>query len=155
MRIVLLLILATLLVRCSPSSEYNEYISLAKKGWNADSLAVFRVPIDDVESEYDVFLQIRNEADYRYSNLWLFIEAVAPTGDSVTDTVECILAYPDGSWIGGGFGSLYSIQFPYRLGTKFANAGTHTFRIMHGMRQEDIEGINSIGLRVVKRDGEK
>ena len=33
-------------------------------------------------------LMFRNEIDYNYSNLWLFIEIVKPGGEAVKDTFE-------------------------------------------------------------------
>ncbi len=154
-----LAIFAFLTSACNSGYEYNTYVVLSEKGWGADSLAVFRPEIPDAEKPYDVWFLIRNENDYPYANLWLFIEAVAPSGASHTDTLECYLANPDGTWVGGGWGSLYSARYPYRLHTRFAQDGVYTFRVSHGMRADVIEGINSIGMQIVESeqfaDGEK
>lgn len=136
---------------CNNDEIYNSYIALPNKGWGVDSLAVFRTQIDDTSIPYDLSIQIRNENSYPYANLWLFIDVVAPDGKMTRDTLECILAYPDGRWLGGGWGSLYTLQCPYRENTHFVLPGSYTFRISHGMRENDIKGIHSLGLRIEKK----
>lgn len=142
------------LIACTGNDVYNSYIALPNTGWGQDSLAVFRTHIDDASLPYDISFQIRNESNYKYANLWLFIDVISPDGELQRDTVECILAHNDGTWIGSGWGSLYSIQCPYRAHTRFAKPGNYTFRISHGMRDDDIKGIHSLGLRITKNQDE-
>lgn len=144
-----------ILIACSGNDVYNSYVALPNTGWGQDSLAVFRTHIDDASKTYDITFQIRNESNYKYANLWLFVDVISPDGELQRDTAECILAHNDGSWIGGGWGSLYSIQCPYRLNTRFAKTGNYTFRIAHGMREDDIKGIHSLGLRITTKSEEE
>lgn len=150
--IVATLIALIALVSCTSNDVYNSFIALPNTGWGEDSLAVFRANIEDATAAYDINIQIRNQNNYKYANLWLFIDVIAPDGELVRDTTECLLAQTDGTWIGSGWGSLYTLQCPYRLRTRFAKPGTYTFRIAHGMRDEEIEGIHSLGLRIVKSE---
>lgn len=144
------------LYSCREGVVIDEFVALPNVGWNADSLAVFRADIDDASKSYDMWIQVRNDNTYPYANLWLFVEVVsAKDGVMVRDTVECTLAKPDGEWLGGGWGSLYAVDCPYRLNTKFALSGRYTFRIIHGMREEDIKGIHSLGLRIEESNGEE
>ncbi len=127
---------------------YDEYVSLAKANWDKDSLAVFRTDIQDSTSLYDVFVQVRNDNDYAFANLWLFVDVVSPDGRMRRDTLECILARPDGSWLGGGWGSLYSMRCPYMSAVKFTHPGAYTFRFTQGMRKDQLTGIHDIGLLI-------
>lgn len=140
------------LTACTNHDTYNSFVALPNTGWGHDSLAVFRTQISNIDTPYDITFQIRNENNYRYSNLWLFVDVISPDGEMIRDTAECILAYNDGTWMGSGWGSLYTIQCPYRMSSRFAKPGTYTFRIAHGMRDEDIIGIHSIGLRIRESD---
>ncbi len=153
-RLALVAVATLLAAACQQGYEYNEYVVLSKTGWGSDSLAVFRPEIPSAATPYDIWFLVRNENDYAYANLWLFIEAIAPNGASHTDTLECFLANPDGSWVGGGWGSLYSARYPYRLNTRFAEEGPYTFRVSHGMRDDVIRGINSIGMQIVETEQE-
>lgn len=141
--------LAVFVVSCTDGNVvYDEYVSLAKANWDKDSLAVFRTDIQDSTSLYDVFVQVRNDNDYAFANLWLFVDVVSPDGRMRRDTLECILANPDGSWLGGGWGSLYSMRCPYMSAVKFSRPGAYTFRFTQGMRKDQLVGIHDIGLLI-------
>lgn len=146
----LISIMAALLALCSCSTNvvYDQFVTMPQGGWPADSLAVFRTEIQDTTVAYDIYFQVRNNNDYAYSNLWLFVDIVAPDGHMQRDTLECLLADPDGTWRGGGWGSLYTEKCPYKLGCQFIQSGPYTFRIVHGMRADQLEGIQNVGLLI-------
>lgn len=149
--ITLLLVAVLTFASCRNSRDvYNEYIALPNVGWNVDSLAVFHPEMDNLGEHYDVWLQLRNQSFYAYSNLWLFVDIIAPDGKSVRDTIDCQLAMPDGKWIGSGWGSLYSLQIPLMRNVSFNQTGTYTYKFCQAMREQDLEGIHSIGLRIEK-----
>ncbi len=151
-KLFIIALLAVVLYSCGKREVYNSFVTMPASGWNQDSLVVFRVDIEDVSMPYNLFVQIRNDNMYPNSNLWLFIDVVSPDGNLQRDTLECMLTDINGRWLGSGWGSLYSMKHPYRLGAKFGASGTYTFRVMHGMRQEDIAGIQNIGLVVDKSE---
>lgn len=135
---------------CTKDVVFDEFVSLADGKWSSDSLAVFRADISDASSAYDISIMVRNDNSYAFSNLWLFIDAISPDGHSERDTLECLLATENGTWLGGGWGSLYSCRCPYKSDVKVNATGPYTFRITHGMRREDLEGIHDIGLVITK-----
>ena len=141
------------LAACDNSVIYDGYVSIAKEGWDKDTLAIFRADVEDTVGVYDVWIQVRNDNDYQFSNLWLFVDVVSPDGVSRRDTVECILARPDGSWIGGGWGSLYSERCRYISSVRFSRPGPYTFRITQGMRADNLKGIHDIGLLIESAKG--
>lgn len=150
------LLLSSTMTSCRQSVIIDEVVAFPNVGWNSDSLAVFRADIVDASKSYDMWIQVRNDNNYSYANLWLFVDVIsAKTSMMVRDTIECQLARPDGEWIGGGWGSLYTLECPYKLKVKFANDGRYTFRISHGMRDADIKGIKSLGLRIEESNGEE
>lgn len=154
--LVLLFVVCIGLISCNKGVVFDDVVSMPKSGWSDDSLAVFRVDISESTKNYDMWIQVRNDNTYAYANLWLFIDVFsASDGVMVRDTLDCVLAHPNGEWLGGGWGSLYTVDCPYRLNTKFATEGKYTFRISHGMRDESIIGIKSIGLRIKENNGEE
>lgn len=147
-KILIAIGVALLLVACGPREIYNQYVSIPEYGWNQDSLAVFRVDVEKADAAYDILLMVRNESTYPNSNLWLFVDVFSPDGHQHRDTLELQLADVNGRWLGSGWGSLYSLDYPFMRHTRFAAPGTYVFRIAHGMRHEDIQGIRNIGLKV-------
>lgn len=146
------LILTTLLVffivSCDTSRVYEEWADIPTQGWHKDSLCYFNIDISDTLSEHNLIIGIRNENNYAYQNLWLFITSEAPAGQSVTDTLQYDLANTSGKWYGSGWGSLYTSMNYFKPDVRFAQSGRYRVTIGQGMREEQLKGIRSIGFRV-------
>ena len=67
------------LLACNMQSVYDESITIGNKAWYKDDLARFEVTIDDTLQLYDFYVNIRNTTDYRYSNLYIFMNTNSPT----------------------------------------------------------------------------
>ena len=136
---------------CANNDEiFNSFATIPENGWNADSLAVFRPTITDAQQNFDILIQVRNDNSYAFSNLWLFIDVISPSGNVERDTLECTLARTDGKWLGSGWGSLYTQQCPYKTNTRFPTPGPYTFRLIQGMRTEQLTGLHDVGIVIRK-----
>ena len=135
---------------CDKTVIYEVYKPVNDMQWHKDSLFSFKVPIYDTLPNYNLLINIRNEVNYPYSNLWLFIEIFQPDGSSVIDTFEVILADPSGKWLGEGLSGIISRQTFYRRNVFFPSSGEYVFKIQHGMRPEILKGIHDVGFRVEK-----
>ncbi|MCG6188734.1 gliding motility lipoprotein GldH [Maribellus maritimus] len=143
-------LLLFILSACDKNKVFEEYKTIPEKVWNQDSLVHFSFPVTDTLQHHNLYLNIRNEVSYSYSNLWLFIEIVQPDGKSVKDTFEVTLADPSGKWLGEGFSGLKTLQAVYRRNVYFPVSGEYKINIQQGMREENLEGISDIGFRVEK-----
>lgn len=139
------------LFACGQQTIFQESRSPDPGGWPADEVLKFQTHIADSLSLHELFLIVRNNTDYAYSNLFLFLDIHMPDGTSLRDTIECFLADRSGQWTGKGFGSVRSNQFLFRDDVWFPLAGTYTFGLQHGMREEKLEGITDIGIRIDKK----
>lgn len=143
-------LIACMTTSCTEGVVFDEFVRLDDGKWSSDSLAVFRTDIPDTNTAYDIYIVVRNDNSYAFSNLWLFIDAISPDGHMERDTMECLLATDEGAWLGGGWGSLYTCRCRYKTDVRVGTAGPYTFRITQGMRREDLEGIHDIGLTIVR-----
>lgn len=137
-------------VSCDRKRVFESYRELDKNGWNKDSVVIFRVPITDTIKNQNLFVNIRNKGTYPYSNLWLFLTIGSPDGAMRTDTVEFTLAEPSGRWKGSGIGGLHDNQILYKSSIYFPRKGKYTFQIKQGMRDNVLQGIRDIGIRLEK-----
>ncbi len=135
---------------CDNTVVYEMYKPVDSLKWHKDSLFSFNVPIHDTIPNYNLLINIRNEVNYPYSNLWLFIEIFQPDGVSVKDTFEVILADPAGKWLGEGLSGIKTRQVFYRRNVFFPSSGEYIIKIQHGMRPEILKGIHDVGFRVEK-----
>lgn len=145
-------LMLTIISACDKNRVFEEYKKIPLSGWDKDSLVVFNIPIIDTLQNHNLYLNIRNDIDYKFSNLWLFIEINQPGGNTVTDTLEVLLANPTGEWLGKGSGGIKTRQVLFRRGVYFPVSGNYKINIQHGMREKLLEGITDIGFRVEKLD---
>lgn len=137
-------------VGCQDISVYNATIDIPNESWNVDSLATFNVEIADTSTIHNIFVNIRNTNRFPNSNLFLFIHTTSPSGSTLRDTMECILADERGNWLGKGFGAISDSQIPYKKYIRFPEMGTYTISLQHGMRTSNLIGIASVGIKVEK-----
>lgn len=148
MRKLLFAAVALVAVACSQVPVYDYSIVVPNEEWHRDSLAVFDVDIADTAASYDVFVNLRNSTDYRYQNLYLFIDIQAPNGASQRDTLEFFLADNTGRWLGKGHGALRDNRYLYRKGVRFASKGIYRFNLQQAMRVDALKGVANVGVMV-------
>ncbi len=148
--IILGIFLISGIISCDRKRVFEAYQPLGEKGWNKDSVVVFNVELTDTIRNHNLYVNIRNKGTYPYSNLWLFLSIGSPDGISRTDTVEFSLAEASGRWKGSGIGDLYDNQILYKSSAYFPHKGNYTFQIKQGMRDNVLEGIRDIGIRIEK-----
>lgn len=135
---------------CKNNIVYEQHKKLEAGGWNADSPAVFQVPVQDTSSIYNVYIHLRNTGDYPWRNIYFFVNTVSPSEAHVADTVEYYLADEKGKWYGKGWGQVWSHMLPYRMNIKFPYQGIYTFTIKQGMRSDSLPSILDTGILLEK-----
>lgn len=141
---------ACLMVACNDSIVYHSYQPIPTEGWGKSDTLLFNVPLSDSLTNLHLYAEVRNRSDYDYQNLYLFISQNLEDSTSwKTDTLEFVLANKDGKWNGTGWGSLFQSAIP--IGSAITrHAGTFTFKVVHGMKDGKLTGINDIGIRIEK-----
>ena len=112
-------------------------------GWHQDSTLTYAVPVTDSVNAYDILLQLRTGSNYPYQNLWLFISEYRDSVFVTCDTIECMLADDRGRWLGKG-NIHHDLTLLYAPGCRFPHAGTYTYTITQGMREEVLHGVESV-----------
>ena len=114
---------------------FDESIIIPNSSWDNQELPYFDVNVEDTLSSYVFHLNIRHLENYRYSNFYMFLHTTFPNGNQTHDTIECILAYPDGRWIGKGSGSMRSSSILLNDNLRFPLKGNYHFEIEQAMRE--------------------
>jgi gliding motility-associated lipoprotein GldH len=144
------LILLMFVSSCSSDVVFTDSVVMKDKIWELSNVPDFRVPVTDTTQLADVSFTIRTGSDYPFRNIFLFVTAYSPEGNSISDTLEYNLADERGNWYGKGFGDIHELDLPYKSGVFFPVKGTYRFQIKHGMRIVDLKGVYDFGLRIVK-----
>jgi gliding motility-associated lipoprotein GldH len=148
--LVFLLLMTTIVLSCDRNRVFEENMALPDHVWNRNNLLVFNVEIADTINPHNIYINVRNGGQYQYSNLYVFIKTVSPSGQWIRDTVECTLADEKGRWLGSGLGDIYALQIPYKINVRFPYPGMYSFELEQAMRIEALKQIFDLGIRVEK-----
>ena len=140
-------LLISILVSCDPSMVYEKYISTENGMWKWTDPGEFEVNMTDTTSFHNIYIQVRHTVDYPLSNLYMFVHVKGPAGQLLKDTVNLVLATPDGSWTGRGAGHLRELSLLYRKHTQFRQTGIYTFTLEQGMRNPELP-VTEMGIRI-------
>lgn len=144
---------------CDSNRVFDEYKSVPNQ-WHKDSIISFNVIPPDSTNNYNLFVNLRNTNEYKYSNLFLIVEMDYPNGKIQKDTLEYKMADPNGKLLGTGFTDVKENKLWYKGFNRpfvFNESGEYKIKIQHAMRQngqvngiENLEGITDIGFRIEK-----
>lgn len=143
---VMLLLSIVLCVACTPKELYNSHTDIPVDGWEIQDVQTFAIDIP-AQGSYDIDMFVRHNNDYKYRNLWLFVDCIAPDSTVVTDTVNIVLADHYGRWNGAGWGSYYQVEHPLRH-THRLDSGTHIIKITQAMREYKLQGVANVGVKL-------
>lgn len=146
--LVFCIALALLVSSCGTQPYFEENYQVPTTGWNSDSTLEFKVHITNTYQPYNFFINIRQQGDYAYQNLWVFIKTLSPK-KQLQDTLEFVLANNDGKWLGNSAsGNLWENKILFRRNFQFPDTGTYHFTIEQAMRDSMLLSMKTIGLRI-------
>lgn len=151
------IVVLTVLVSCKTEVVTSDYETLSGGVWNKDDLIQFPLTELDTTQTYNMFINVRNDVNYPYSNLFLITSLTGPDGQVQQDTLEYKMAMPDGTWLGHGYGSLKENKLWYKENIVFPLSGVYTIELSHAMRKNGnvsgivgLEGITDVGIEIIK-----
>ena len=136
------------LASCKNDSE-QVFLNDIKGKWNKKAEQKFNFKIEDAQNPKNIIFVVRNNNDYPYSNIRLIVNfSNLKTKNKSTDTLNYILAKPNGAWIGKGFGETKETLFQYKLNYKFPANGNYSIGVIQAMRNDNLIGIEDIGVKI-------
>ena len=157
MKYCLLALILFSLLSCDSNRLYEKNISIENTVWSLSHKPSFDYDNSDTTSKVNIKVNVRHSSVYPFSNLWLFVNTIGPTGVLKKDTLECVLAQKDGKWLGSGLGDVWDIQCQFKSNL-ILKQGIYTFEIEQAMRHSDLAkieqlpGILEIGIRIEKQE---
>ncbi|MBF03385.1 MAG: gliding motility lipoprotein GldH [Flavobacterium sp.] len=151
-----LIFLCILCFSCDEKRVFDEYQSLNGK-WKQEDVVRFTFEQNDTINPYNLFLNIRNNNDYPFSNLFVTVSLKQPDSLVKIDTLEYAMANPDGSLMGEGFSDVKESKLWYQENFVFKQKGTYTIEIQQALREtgsvigvEELNGVTDVGFRIEK-----
>ncbi|MDB4297487.1 gliding motility lipoprotein GldH [Flavobacteriaceae bacterium] len=154
---IIYIFLIAFTISCDSNKEFDTYNTLENKVWTLDKPVVFKIPVQDSIAKFNVFLNVRNDSDYPYRNLFVISKLTLPNGAVAKDTLEYEMADAFGNWLGEGFSDVRNNKLFYLENFNFPNTGIYTFEFRQAMRKrgqisgiKELSGITEVGLRIEK-----
>ena len=113
----------SVLFSCDPGMVYHQFRDVEDERWDWEDAKKFPVEISDTTHMHNIYLQIRHTVDYPLRNLYMFVQVEGPAGQQLTDTVNMIIAEPDGTWKGKGVGKAEGTADPLQERDHFRGHG--------------------------------
>lgn len=139
---------------CQHINLYEKVTAIPGHEWKSNYAPKFQFQITDTTSPYQLYFSIRHGNAYNYNNVWVAVTTTSPDGTKARAQYELPLANNERGWLGTGMDDLYEHRIaltPPNLQFYFKQAGTYTFTVQHLMREDPLQAVWNVGLRVEKK----
>lgn len=142
---------------CNSDTIYNQYVPIENSQWHKDSIINFKINSIDTISKNNLYVTLRNNKDYEFSNLFLIVGIRFPNNYQVVDTLEYEMTSSEGRFLGTGITDIKENKLEYKTNVTFTLIGEYDVSVQQAMRKtRDIEGLKSlsgitdVGLQIEK-----
>ncbi|WP_018616209.1 gliding motility lipoprotein GldH [Segetibacter koreensis] len=144
---VLLLIVG--LASCQTIDIFEKTTAFKTHNWKSAERPSFTFEIQDTTSLYKILLVLRHEDAYNYNNIWVKLVVKGP---ATVDTIrrEFILGNNKQGWLGSGMDDVFEHRIPFNDKPAPLKRGKYTFILQQDMREDPLEHIMNVGIRVEK-----
>ena len=108
-------------------------------------------------NKHNLFVNLRNNNAYEFSNLFLITKLDFPDGQKIIDTLEYDMADLTGKFLGAGFSEIKENKLFYKENISFPINGDYSIGITQAMRKsneidglQNLEGVTEVGFRIEK-----
>jgi len=151
------IILLILLISCDSKRVFDEYTSMPNGYWDASNKASFNFSVTDTITKQNLYINLRNNNSFPFSNLFLITELKFPDGHEIIDTLEYDMTDKAGKFLGTGFSEIKENKLFYKEHITFPKKGNYAVTIAQAMRKSNevngikaLAGITDLGFRIEK-----
>ncbi|MEZ5083759.1 MAG: gliding motility lipoprotein GldH [Bacteroidales bacterium] len=136
---------------CSGDKKvFEEYQKFENLSWNRFNILTFEVPIDDLQTGYNIYLNIRHIPEFTLANLHINFTYTMPSGDMRSTDKELRFFDNDGINKSNCLGDLCDIEFLLRNDLRMQEPGKLKVEIENKFSKLELPGIMEVGLIVKK-----
>jgi gliding motility-associated lipoprotein GldH len=154
--ILVVLLLNTGIFSCAPINLYERTVAIPGHQWKSSFIPQFSFLINDTSARYDLSITLRHRDLYHYNNIWLQINLLSPDGKQYKFQTEKQLGTNESGWLGTGMDDIYEHRISLQKelienGVSLRKKGRYTLSIKQIMREDPLEQVMNVGLRIEKR----
>ena len=151
---ILFILLMVLVISCDKRSIFDQYKAVGN-AWHKDSIISFTLPKLDPKKSFNMYVNVRDNDNYPFNNLFLIVSLEQPNHQIKVDTLEYQMTNPDGTLLGDGFSDIKENKLFYKNKVNFTQKGIYKIHIKQANRQTGkidgvslLQGISDVGFRI-------
>lgn len=153
-------LLLFLFVSCQQDSKvvFDEFQS-TKGIWDKNDVKTFVWDVQDTVTPTNLFMNVRVNNEYPYSNMFVIFKIYKPSAAIVIDTIQFQMADPNGTLLGNGFSDVKESKLWLKENYIFDETGKYKLTLEQAVRElGDVEGVSTlkgvseIGFRIEKAE---
>jgi len=150
---VLYLFVLSIFLSCTEKETYFQYFELKKGEWSKYDTLYYDIDSASVITNVpmNVEIELTNNSEYLYRNIWLYIQDDFAGNLFQKYEKQYQLCDEFGKWYGAGYGSLYQLSLIYKENVIFEEKRNYRIKLVHGMRDEPLIGIEKTGIKIYPR----
>ena len=142
---------------CNENIIFDQFENIENSRWHKDSILNFTINSLDTISKNNIYINLRNDKDYEFSNLFLIVSIGFPDNYKIVDTLEYEMTSPEGRFLGTGFSDIKENKLEYKTHVTFPVKGDYNISVQQAMRKtrnieglEFLNGITDVGVQIEK-----
>jgi gliding motility-associated lipoprotein GldH len=135
---------------CDKVDVFEKNFTFREHSWSSVQKPEVTFHIEDTASLYNVYIVFRHADAYNYNNVWLRCTVISPNDEKRTQQYELTLANNQQGWLGAGMDDIYEHRILIQKQTRFSTPGDYKFRFEQVMREDPLENVLNVGLRIEK-----
>ena len=148
------LVFVSFITACETIDVFEKNVSIPNHEWSSAYQPEIAFEISDTTSFYNIYVVLRHTDAYRYKNIWMNIYTQVPGDTLLKQRLDLLLAADDKGWLGSGMDDI----FEHRVRItgepqKLTRPGLYKFRLEQIMREEPLQYVMNVGIRVEKVKG--
>lgn len=145
------MLLILLAASCIKIDQFEKTVKIPSREWFYNNTPAFTFHITDTNTLYNLYIVLRHTDAYNYNNIWLRLGTQFP-GDSMKfQNINLTLASDSKGWEGNGMDDIFEVRKNISPGpVSFKKPGDYTFSVSQIMRENPLENILNVGVRVEK-----
>lgn len=140
---------------CQTMDLYEKTVTIPGHAWKSDFKPEFSFTISDTAVPYKIYVTLRHRDKYHFNNLYINLTTQQPGQDSSqTAMYDLLLGTDEEGWRGSGMDDIYEHRIlltPEGSDFYFRRKGEYRFRIAQVMREDPLENVMNVGLRIEKK----
>jgi gliding motility-associated lipoprotein GldH len=147
-----LFLVACLFFSCTPIDLYEKTVAIPRHEWQNSFRPSFSFVIKDTSVPYKIVLVLRHNEKYNYNNIYVNLYIKRPGQDTaVKFQRDLLLATNEEGWLGSGIDDIYEHRLKLAENERL-EAGMYTFTIEQIMREDPLQNVLNVGLRLEKQN---